>query len=298
LGIKVPNYRVARGVDELRNLIREDGGKYFVKLNIFRGNLETFSVFNREELDVFLDTANFGIYRDNLVFLVSDAVYGVEIGMDAFFNGREFLKPYFWGNEVKGTGSTFGKWVNESPFDYVLEKIQPWLAETGYRGSISFEAIFDGSDLYVLDTTARLPYPGGSLLHYSLDNYAEVVYAVARGEYVEPRPINSYFVQLPLLRDTKERGSWVSVQDYDEKHVFFPRYAVKSRDTGEVWLLPTANETLGGVVCCDGASLGEAIEGAIKYGMEVASSGLSFSAGGILKYEEYLESLRRYGVEW
>ncbi|MGQ9642143.1 MAG: hypothetical protein ACUVUF_08545, partial [Candidatus Bathycorpusculaceae bacterium] len=93
LGITVPRYKIVRGVDELlRNIV--DGKKQFVKLNIFRGNLETTAVTSKKEMKIFLEEAKFGALEDDVEFIITDEVEGVEIGVDLFFNGDHFLKPY------------------------------------------------------------------------------------------------------------------------------------------------------------------------------------------------------------
>jgi hypothetical protein len=98
------------------------------------------------------------------------------------------------------------------------------------------------------------------------------------------------------LREVKESAGWDLVSNFDEGHVFFPRYSVRSPETDEVWLLP-ANESIGGVVLGHGSTLQDAVNLAVMKGLEVKGD-VSLNTEGILKYQGYLSEMRRLGLEW
>lgn len=293
LGIKVPKHRVVHGVSGLLNAFE---GKQFVKLNIFRGNFETFYARTKEELRIELERAGFGPVGEEIDFILTEKVEGVEIGVDTFFNGREFLRPINEGNEVKGTGAQFNRWAETSIWDGVLEKLEPWLREAGYRGALSLEGIFDGSDIYVIDVTARLFFPGSSIYPACLENYADVIHAVARGEYVKPRFSHKYS---SLLVASRSRADvWTRVHFPEElawKKIFIPRCAVFIN--GEYWCCP--GDTIVATIVGVGNTFDESAAEVEKLAEQVVGREIEVGIHGLFKYRrEYLSKLREYGVSW
>jgi hypothetical protein len=156
MGVGVPKGTVVKGLDGLLNYIRknQDGKRvFFIKISKYRGNKETGgSVVNDSEAMTAITQAGFGPYLKDLEILVQDRCPGVELGFDAFFSG-DFLRPYFYTIEVKGSG-TVAKVVDSCAIDdLILNKIKPSLVETDYRGNISFEFFYDGKNVYCHDPT-------------------------------------------------------------------------------------------------------------------------------------------------
>ena len=294
LGINTPNVQIFTGVDNLLDHV-VDGKKQFLKLNIFRGNLETCPVYSRKEARVYLEQANFGAVESELQFLLTDPVEGVEIGVDCFFNGKEFIRPYNWGNEVKGTGGQINKVVDNSIWDSVLDKIEPWLAETGYRGNISFEGIFDGSDIYVIDVTSRLFFPGSSIYPRFIENYAEVIAGVARGEYVEPEWENPYNCLLTAYRSDYNVWTRLVIDDAVSGNVAYPRGAVYV--DGEIWIAP--GDPIVATIMGGGNTLDEAFRILYESCKGVSAVETTIAVEAVERYlREYQAELERYGITW
>jgi hypothetical protein len=296
LGVKVPPYKIVHGVDELMaNIV--DGKAQFVKLNIFRGNLETYKVMNKNEMKIALEESKFGVLSDRMDFIIEEEVDGIEIGVDLFFNGKHFLRPYHFGNEVKGSDGTFGKWVVNSVWDDFLSKIEPWLAESGYRGAISFEGIYNGSDIVLLDVTSRLPYSCGSLLHRYIENYDEVVYAVAGGEEVEVKVGKTYTAQLIFEREDVNRWTPVHIEGLLQPlNIAFPMNMIKVN--GELWYLPSDTHNVA-VLMGSGDSFDESIDEVMKVSECIKAPDCSVGVDAIYRYrKDYLPELSKYGLEW
>jgi phosphoribosylamine-glycine ligase len=293
LGIKVPKHVFVHGAD---NLLKAVQGEKFVKLNIFRGNFETFFPRTNMELRGELEHAGFGPVANEVDFIVTDKVEGVEIGVDTFFNGREFLRPINEGNEVKGTGAQFNRWVESSVWDTVLEKLEPWLREAGYRGALSLEGIFDGSDIYVIDVTARLFFPGSSVYPACLENYADVIHAVARGEDVKPRFSHKYYSLATASRGSADRWTRVRFpQELAWKKVFIPRGAVFIN--GEYWCCP--GDPIVATVVGVGNTFDESAAELEKLAEQVEGREVEAGISGLFKYrKEYLTKLREFGITW
>lgn len=292
LGIKVPKYKIVQGVSGLMNAI-EDGKKQFIKLNIFRGNLETCSVESKEEARIVLESAKFGKYAEQMTFIITEPCEGVEVGCDAFFNGKHFLRPYNFGNEVKGTGAQFNKWVESSIWDDVLEKLEPWLAETGYRGNFSLEGFFDGSEITVIDPTCRWFYPGSSAVARYLTNYDEVVYAVAHGLDVTPKPMKPYTCNFIFTRENAD--SWEKiVLEKPTEDIVFPRCSLKISET-EYWACPGDRIVALALGCGD--TYEESVKNCIE-NAQLVKSKLNLEAASSIYEQKYLERLRKVWNVW
>ncbi|MFB6070915.1 MAG: phosphoribosylglycinamide synthetase C domain-containing protein [Halanaeroarchaeum sp.] len=104
-------------------------------------------------------------------FQLQRRVSGVEIAVCGFFNGERFVEPInlnfehkklFPGNIGPSTGEmgTSMFWSDRNRvFDRTLGRIEEWLAEEGYVGSIDVNSIVNASGIYPLEFTPRFGYP-------------------------------------------------------------------------------------------------------------------------------------------
>jgi len=295
LGISVPKYKIVHGVTNLLKAV--EGGKKFVKLNIFRGNFETMKVDTPSELKVEIEQSGFGLVAEDIDFIVTDEVDGIEIGCDVLFNGKEFLRPIGEGNETKGFGAQFNRCVDSSEvWDGVLDKLQPWLAKVGYRGNISLEGIFNGSDISILDVTARLFYPGSTVYPAYLENYADVIYAVARGEYVKPRFAKKYYSVISVQRADSKKWTKVNFPaEFAWKNVFLPTGAVYIN--GEYWCSP-GDKLVATITGC-GDTFDESIAEIESVANKVHGRDCDVGLAGITRYKnDYLPKMKELGISW
>lgn len=217
LGIKVPESIVIKGKQNVvKYMSKHEGELHFIKLNKFRGNIETFSVSSSLEAEIMLDQAGFGPYNDKVEFVVQKAVEdGVEIGLDVFFNGKYFIRPYFYTIEVKGAG-TVGKYTEKSIWDEIfLDKIRPFLKQSNYHGNISIEGFWDGKDFYAIDPCMRLPFPNSGIFPHFIKNYTDVIKAVARGDDIKIEVDYPYYTQIGVYSDITD--IWRRIQ-FDRKY--------------------------------------------------------------------------------
>ncbi|EMA21367.1 phosphoribosylglycinamide synthetase C domain-containing protein [Haloarcula amylolytica] len=104
-------------------------------------------------------------------FQLQRKVEGVEIAVCGFFNGESFVEPInfnfehkklFPGNIGPSTGemgtSMFWAGRNEL-FAETLGKVEGWLADEGYVGSIDINCIVNEDGIYPLEFTPRFGYP-------------------------------------------------------------------------------------------------------------------------------------------
>ncbi len=109
--------------------------------------------------------------KDLGVFQLQRKVTGVEVAVSAFFNGKEFIKPYNITFEHKklfprelgvstGEMGTSMFWTDESPiFDATLKKLEHKLAQDNFVGHIDINNIVNGNGIYPLEFTSRFGFP-------------------------------------------------------------------------------------------------------------------------------------------
>ena len=154
LGLKTQATKLVTGISELRKELKKSGHCY-VKLDIFRGDIDSFEVENVDSVEQTLDRiANvFGPFKEKYNFIIEDYIEGLEPGLDLFFNGQRFLQPYLWGFE-HAKGPYCGVYTNQLPFVFqkVLDKLTPLLRKLDYRGAISLEfRVPNKNDAYIID---------------------------------------------------------------------------------------------------------------------------------------------------
>ncbi|NHX38781.1 MULTISPECIES: phosphoribosylglycinamide synthetase C domain-containing protein [Haloarcula] len=115
-------------------------------------------------------------------FQLQRKVAGVEIAVCGFFNGDSFVEPVnfnfehkklFPGNIGPSTGemgtSMFWAGRNEL-FAETLGKVEGWLADEGYVGSIDINCIVNETGIYPLEFTPRFGYPTIALQEESFES--------------------------------------------------------------------------------------------------------------------------------
>ena len=190
LGLPMVPTKTIKGLTALKAHLRGVKNKW-VKINEFRDDMETWhhidyahSIPELARLEVKFGEA------DWVMFVVQDALDGAtEIGYDGWSIDGWFPNSSFQGYEKKnelylGARTNYDDLPEE--IRLVNEKFSKVLEEYGYRNFFATEIRnFEGTP-YFIDPTMRMPGQTGEQLLETMDNLAEVIWAGANGEEVQP----------------------------------------------------------------------------------------------------------------
>lgn len=191
-------------------------------------------------------------------------IYGVEIGVGRYFNGKDWVGPIeyniehvsFMAGNVGPTTSEMGTlaWYDDNEKNKLylatLAKMKDFLATTGFRGDFEVNCIVNEDGVFPLEATARLGTPAIHLhseIHES--PWGEFLHAVASGKQYDLKWKKGYATvalmavpPFPFSKKSKEhdhygiRIHFVDTKPEDFKHVHFEEVALSSIDKGQYYI--------------------------------------------------------------
>jgi phosphoribosylamine--glycine ligase len=138
-------------------------------------------------------------------------IEGVEMGVGAYFNGTEFIRPacldwehkrFFTGDMGEMTGE-MGTVVTydhtDRFFEATLAKMESRLRENGYLGYINVNTIVNEAGIWPLEFTCRFGYPGYAILDpLQITPWSELLHAMAHGSAARMRTAAGFCVGIVL----------------------------------------------------------------------------------------------------
>jgi phosphoribosylamine--glycine ligase len=134
------------------------------------------------------------------IFQIQKYASGVEVGVGAFFNGKDFVNPIninfehkrlFPGEIGPSTGEmgTSMLWSQRNRiFDMTLAKMKDRLVDAKYCGYIDINCIANSKSIYPLEFTSRFGYPTISIqMEGVTSEWGKSLYAMAGGEVSDLR---------------------------------------------------------------------------------------------------------------
>lgn len=213
VGLDVPKFRICKGLTELRSFLKDNEGPWFIKISRWRGSLET-TKFRSWKLDEgILDgwAVKFGPAKELIPFMVFDPIdTPLEIGGDTFCIDGQWPDLMLHGDENKDKAlvSAVTKRSEMPPqIQEILEAFGPVLSEYRYRNFWSMEVRVKDDAAYFGDATCRAPCPAYGSQIENITNIAEVIYAGAQGELVQPK-FEKQFTGEVLVNMKGDRHQW------------------------------------------------------------------------------------------
>jgi len=188
------------GLSNLKKRLSQVKDK-FIKLSVFRGELETWKHNNFESSQPFLDklAVSLGINKDVVEFIIEDPIEGEEWGYDGFVCGGSYSNFCFIGAEIKDT-SYIGKVVKNNdlfkPIKEVNDKLAPFFKKCDTQSMFSTEVRItkDGKG-FLIDPTVRAPFPPSFVEMEMYENFGEFIYNAAQGKLIDLKPVSTYGVE-------------------------------------------------------------------------------------------------------
>jgi hypothetical protein len=297
LGIDIPPGKVVEGVEGVVQAVKEAKDTVFVKISRYRGAVETFGTNDPEEAEFLLTQGGFKIIGNKAKFVVEQKLNGIEIGVDAWFNGKEFIPFVANTIEVKGLGNatSFSR-IEDSVWFSVLKKLEPWLAKNGYVGMFCLEGFYDGNHLYVTDVTPRMPFICSYAYPKVFKNYSEFMLDLIQGSpnKILPEPLHKYSVQMGVYTDSIDKWKKIEYSRNDIEWIAFRRVIKKN---GNYWYVPGDPVVAAGISSAD--NLNDAMLQAIERAKSISTTD-AYVSGYDFYYEilKILEEGRKYNFKF
>jgi hypothetical protein len=269
LGIETPETHTVRGVKEAKAFFKKAfsvtetnqsaPGKYFVKLNIWRGTQDSFPVENLQLAEYMLGglESKFGPFAQSLELIIQKKVEGIECGFDALVVNGRFLKPLMIGFE---SSNSYVGYMSEDASIWTedLKKFETYLETVNYRGFFSVEAFFDGKTNRYVDITARTPLPLGLLYPTFSPNFPGLIHDIAQGRCDSSHFETGTFLGGAEIECDNVKTEWLPLTV--GKNTRLIRYMMQE---GQAFSIPGGEATIG-IVCAKGHSLEEVEQGIQK----------------------------------
>ena len=240
-GLPMQPYKEIKGMTALREYLKANPKKY-IKLNIFREDMESFYAPDYDTIELKLDeiAGNLGAHKEVYDFVVEDPVEtDVEIGFDGFFNGTDYATPFLIGYELH-KNLYIGKVSTEmpAPINETMQAFKPLLMKLDYRGAISTEEkIISLEKHFLLDFCARLASPFTAGYTEWIRNWPDFVYGVGAKQNIVP-DFDAKYVGAFALKSSEalDMGVMINIKDPKKVKMIMPygnkkgNYAIEGED--------------------------------------------------------------------
>jgi phosphoribosylamine--glycine ligase len=215
-GVDVLPHRVFRDFDEGIRYVEDNPAPYVVKPLGEVQNVKRLLYVGREEdgddvTDVLKAYKKAWGHRMK-GFQLQRRATGVEVAVCGFFDGERFVEPVnvnfehkrlFPGKVGPSTGEmgTSMFWTERNRlFDETLGRIEGWLADEGYVGSIDINSIVNSEGVHPLEFTPRFGYPTVVLQQEGMETpVGELLHGLAGGEDPDLRVHRGYQVAVRIV---------------------------------------------------------------------------------------------------
>jgi len=215
LHLPVPQHTICDGLTELRSVLKDKKDCY-VKVSKWRGTFETqhWRSWTVDEplLDVW--AMRFGPAKEQIQFIVCDAISDAEIGADTYCIDGQWPSMALCGFEAKDNaylGAVTKRQDIPEELTGTMDAFSEFLAANHYRQFWSMEMRGDK----FIDATTRAGLPSSASQIELWDNFSEIVWAGAHGELIEPEPVAKFSAEC-VLELKREKDAWGTIEVGDD----------------------------------------------------------------------------------
>jgi hypothetical protein len=259
LGLPVAPSTEIHGLTQLSEHLKTVEDRW-IKVNRFRENMETWhhKTFVHSEPILEWLAVEFGGVAENVVFVVQDPIaHAAEIGYDGWNVDGVFPNRSFQGYEKKNQ-LYLGTWLEAERMPdevkNVNEALAPYFKEIGYRCFVATEI----RNQFFIDPTFRMAGQTQEHLLETCTNLAEIIWAGANGEVVQPE-FQAKFATEATLHYTAGTDHWMVLRVPEEIRRWVKLYGYCEVD-GVFHFPPRKNDELGVVL-----GNGDTVQGAIDH---------------------------------
>jgi predicted RNase H-like HicB family nuclease len=217
LNLPVNPYEVIVGIENLREYLKEHKNVW-VKINLFRGEMETFHSVNYKYIEPFIDQLeyNMGPIKYIQEFIVEEAIdNAVEIGYDGYTIDGEFPTQSLAGIEIKDLGY-IGKFLKYKDLPNVItdfnNAIKSTIKKYNYKGFYSTELrVGKDKKAYMIDLCARAGSPPNEVYQEMYTNLDQIVWYGAHGKCIDPIPKGKYALEV-MIHSSWADKNWQPIE--------------------------------------------------------------------------------------
>lgn len=251
LNMPVAETHLIEGMAQLREFIQERSGKWWIKTSRYRGDFETFSAEEYDDVKPKLDELEYNLGRKAIAypFIVERDIPAIqEVGYDGDTIDGQFPSPddiSIFGCEIKDTGyigiaKPYGEFPE--PVRWVNDRLRKTLKSYQYRGLFSTEIrcqkvdevsteqpkpwrdapmIWNLGDkvgdmyAWLTDPCARAASPPSELYMQWVTNWPEKMWHGAEGKFIAPKVDGKYGIEI-MLHSSWADKSWQPVKFPEE----------------------------------------------------------------------------------
>jgi len=302
LGLPVGKYVTIKGIENLRAFLKDNPDR-FVKINRWRGIMESFYAADYDEIEPRLDELEYklGPFKSIIEFIVEENLKDkVEWGYDGYCIDGEFPSKVVSGIEVKDKAyiGVFKDYKDiPEPLIRFNERMKPVFKAYGWRGFVSTEIrIGEDHKPFQIDLCARAGSPPSEIYQNFYSNFAEFIYMGSHGILIDPESDYKYGCEV-LIHCSWADKNWCKVS-FPEEIADQVKLRNACKIDGNHYCIP---QSVGlpeiGAVVGLGDTIDECMESAKKAGQQIKGHYIEVPESAADEAQEQIQKLKDLGLD-
>jgi hypothetical protein len=294
-------YEVVKGMTVLRRYIKSRGEeKLWIKINLTRGDTETFSIESYDLAKNRLDKleADLGPVAEVMKFVVEDNLpETIDIAIDTHAIDGKYPGRTLLGTEEKGEAYVCAAkdWAEmPSRLVDIYDKLSPTLEKFQYRNFLSLECRCQGKKILLGDPCARAGSPPFELQLNLLENLPDILWYGAEGKMIDPEYRAKYGFELIVHSDWADKNPLLLEFPAKYRDQIKLRYSTKFGE--QTWIMPQG----GGPRVAAVVTYGDDLESCFSEAEEISKTLRGFKletfTRAIPQLRKNIEKLREWSI--